>query len=697
MKQLILYTISLFITTLTYTQTTITGTVTDEKGQPVAFANIYLKDIYDGSSTDEQGVFSFLTNEEGNVVLVVSALNYETTQQPIVLQGDTVLVQLSVKEAQASLQEVVITAGAFEASDEKKATILKPLDIVTNAGAAADVYGALRTLPGVSQVGDETGIFVRGGEAYETKTIIDGMIVQKPFFSEVPNIPSRGRFDPFLFKGTLFTTGGYSAEYGQALSSVLILNTEDIPEENSSSLSLNLAGINVAHTHVWNERTALIGSVGYTYLVPLFTLVKQNQKWDTPPMGVGSSWAFRHKTDKGLFKSYLQYQDGKMALQIPNLDELGVTNQFRNTNHNLYWNNSYKGMLGENWGIYGGLSFSIDNENGRFDTNEFGTTSSLTQAKMTLSRDVGEHIFLKIGGEVLWRDEQHRYNELKGDVEDLYSAVFAEGEVSLSKKLAFRAGARGEYSDILQVGNVAPRTSLAFKTGKNSQIALAYGQFYQTPEAEFLREKTALDFEQSAHYILNYQWLTEDYTFRIEAYQKDYHQLVKENPMQRFDNSGTGFARGLDFFWRDKKTIPGLDYWLTYSYINAERNYRDYPTAATPPFVTNHTVNLVANYTFYYDRLRVGCSYAYASGRTYYNPNNETFLGDRTIDYHNLNLNGSYLTSIFGNFSVLYLSVGNPFGFEQVFSYRYSSDGSRRAAVLPGAKRSFFVGVFITL
>ena len=164
----------------------------------------------------------------------VSFLGFETYTDTIEINGGELTIDIAIKESFNELKAVVISAGAFEASDEKRGTILKPLDIVTTAGASGDIYGALTTLPGATQVGNDDGFYVRGGSDYETMTIIDGIPVQNPFFSTVPDVPSRGRFAPLLFKGTVFSTGGYSAEYGQALSSAIILNTADMPEQTSS-------------------------------------------------------------------------------------------------------------------------------------------------------------------------------------------------------------------------------------------------------------------------------------------------------------------------------------------------------------------------------------------------------------------------------------------------------------------------------
>lgn len=697
MRFLVLMTLfNLFIFPL-FAQTIIKGKVLNEKGKPVPFANIYLEDIWDGGSTDENGAYEFSTTHKGAATITVSCIGYTNSQQTITIGNKQLSINLKLKPAATELNAVVISAGAFEASDEKKATILKPLDIVQNPVAAGDLYGALQTLPGVTLVGDETGIFVRGGEAYETKTIIDGTIVQKPFFSEVPDIPSRGRFNPFLFKGTMFSTGGYSAEYGQALSSVLLLNSQDIPSTTSTGLSVSMAGLGLSHTKVWNKKTAFLANVGYTNLNPYFSLIPQNRDWEKAPTGYGGALGFRHKTDKGgMFKTYLQYQDGDMAINLDNLDDPENKNFFTNRNKDLYWNSSYRGILKEKWSLYTAFSINHNNENVNFNSDQFGETTNFIQAKITLGRDLASGIYLKTGAEVYYQAEEYRYNEFKNNLEGALGSAFAELNIKISNKLALRAGGRAEYAELVSAYNFTPRLSLAFKTGNKSQIAFAYGKFFQNPESEFLLENRRLDFESSTHYILNYQWLTDDYTFRIEAYQKNYDQLIKEDDFGNLNNQGDGFSRGIDIFWRDKKLIKGLDYWITYTFIDAERDYRNFPMAATPTFITDHTLNIIGRYSLSSIPLRFGIGYTFASGRPYDDPNDEAFLDKRTKAYHNLNLNASYLTSIFGNFTVIYLSLKNPIGFDQVFGYRYSTDGTISSPVQPTTRRSLFAGLFIS-
>jgi hypothetical protein len=143
---------------------------------------------------------------------------------------------------------------------------------------------------------------------------------------------------------------------------------------------------------------------------------------------------------------------------------------------------------------------------------------------------------------------------------DNLSSGFAEADIFLSNKFAMKLGVRGEYSSFLEDFNVAPRISLAYKSSEKGQFSFAYGDFYQNPLAESLKFDSSLDFEKTSHYILNYQYLSDGKTFRAEAYYKDYDGLVKydtEMPQfnSEYNNAGSGYASGIDIFWRDNKSI----------------------------------------------------------------------------------------------------------------------------------------------
>ncbi|WP_310392203.1 carboxypeptidase-like regulatory domain-containing protein [Hymenobacter sp.] len=136
--------------------TEFSGTVRDGDGQPLPGVNVFLKTTFDGASTDSLGRFRFRSGAAGPLPLVVTFIGYEPLELAVTLgQGAVALPNLRLKASRAALGDVVVTAGAFEASDEKRAAVLKPFDILTTAGALADVAGALNTLPGTSRNGEE--------------------------------------------------------------------------------------------------------------------------------------------------------------------------------------------------------------------------------------------------------------------------------------------------------------------------------------------------------------------------------------------------------------------------------------------------------------------------------------------------------------------------------------------------------------
>lgn len=228
-----------------FAQITISGTVKDRQQHPLPGASISIEHTYYGATAGENGAFSFTAPLSGPAKIVISITGYYPYEQMIAPDKSPVEIQAVLRERISELKAVTITAGSFEASDKKRTSILKSVDIVTTAGQQADIVAALKTLPGAQQVGETEGLFVRGGSGSETRVFIDGLMVNNPFFSNVPDIAQRGRFSPLLFKGTNFSSGGYSAQYGQGLSSALQLESQDLPSRTESNWIISSAQLSV--------------------------------------------------------------------------------------------------------------------------------------------------------------------------------------------------------------------------------------------------------------------------------------------------------------------------------------------------------------------------------------------------------------------------------------------------------------------
>jgi len=705
MKRLTYITTLILLTSqAVFAQTKISGKIVDQKKQGIPGVNVYIKDTYDGTSTTADGTYSFVASDSGDVTIVCSFIGFEQIEKKIRLSGNDITFNSPMKESLNELKVVTISAGTIEASDERKTTVLKPLDIVTTAGAQGDIVGALKTLPGAQQIGESEGLFVRGGEGNETKTIIDGMVVNKPFFSSAPDIASRGRFSPFLFKGTVFSTGGYSAQYGQGMSSVLALETQDLPEQSSSTLALSSVGIGGGYNKLWKEKKMSAGfDLNYTNLLPYFLIVKQTPEYTRAPQFAGGSLNFRKKTSaSGMLKFYGYFNLSDLGIKTISIDSTnGYKNLFELNNTDIYTNITYKERLGEKWLLNIGASYSTNVDLIKTGSDSIRSQSDMTQGRVVVSRGIGKLSIVRFGAEYQYTFDEFKIDgykfgssySIKKSVYDNYSAQFVEADIYLTSKLVLRAGARGEHSTLEKKYVISPRSSVAYKLGEKSQISVAYGQFYQKPDRDYLFYSKIPGYNKATHYIANIQRVDDFHTVRAEVYYKKYDNLT--NALDS-TNSGYGYAQGLDIFWRDKKTIKGVDYWISYTYLETKRKYQTYPKEVTPPFAATHTASLV--FKKFFDKLNLssGFTYTYASGRPYFNPNNTEFMSDKTIDYHSLGINAAYLRQIKNCFAVLAFSVTNVIGNNQIFGYRYSYDYQRSAAVTPPAKRFFFVGLFLS-
>lgn len=275
MRKVFLLVAILFLNKIGFAQTIISGFIKDNRNHPINGASITIKDSYDGATTDSSGKFHFATTEKNEHTIIITAVGYRSFEQKLSLTGTSQMINVVLKEEINELKAVTITAGAFEASDRKRTTVLNSIDIVTTASANADVTGAIKTLPGAQQIGEAEGLFVRGGTAAETKIFIDGTLVNNFFYTSEPNIATRGRFSPFIFKGTVFSAGGYSALYGQALSSALILESIDLPDKSFANLGLSFIGGSAGFQKLSKKKNASWGiNYGYTNVYLAFKVLK---------------------------------------------------------------------------------------------------------------------------------------------------------------------------------------------------------------------------------------------------------------------------------------------------------------------------------------------------------------------------------------------------------------------------------------
>lgn len=732
MKKMILPWLFVILALASMAQVKISGTVKDNRNRSLVGVSITIVNTYDGATSDSLGKFSIKTTEKGSFIIEAKTLGYKTVNQPVTIAKEPIVLNFILKEEISELRAVTVTAGSFEAGDKKRAaTVLTALDIYTTGGSNADITSAVKTLPGAQQVGEQEGLFVRGGAGYETKQMIDGMVVNNPFYTASPDIASRGRFSPSLFKGNVFSTGGYSALYGQALSSVLLLESVDLPNRSEATASISSVFVGGGLQNLAKNKKSSYGfNYGYTNLLPYFSIVKQKPDYFTMPEFHSGDANFRIKTKKGGFvKYYTTFSSSKLGLRNEDIDSTLLKNAFGLDNINWYNNLSYRENLGKGWKVLMGLSYStnvdkistaIQNQNNQpvtigrsyIDSKNFTlkSTQDLSQARVVFEKRLRGISATRFGAEYWYAYNKSEYNGFTSVLKDHFKSVFGEVDLYITNGLAAKAGVRFEHSSVINKANVAPRISLAYKTGKDAQMSLAFGEFYQKPEnTQLINNYTglprALGYTKATHYLVNYIKTTALQTFRVEAYYKKYNNLVKTFPDTNV--LGSGYAQGFELFWRDKKTIKNIDYWISYSYLDTKRQFQNYPTEMQPTFATPHTFNLVTKNFVTKWKTGFNFTYTFATGRPYYNIayNNagakyEIKDQGTTQDFHNLGFSMNYLPNLgkqnAKTFIVLVASVTNVLNFNQVYGYRYSYNGLNKVAVTPPAKQFIFIGCFLS-
>ncbi|MBC9930921.1 TonB-dependent receptor plug domain-containing protein [Chitinophaga qingshengii] len=627
-----------------------------------------------------------------------------------------------------NLKQVTVSAGAFEASDKAKGASLTPMDAVTVAGSNGDLSLALRALPGVQQIGETEGLFVRGGTSDETKQFIDGTLFKYPNYPSVPGIPQPARINPFLFKGILFSSGGYSALYGQAMSSALILESVDLPEKSSARFYLfpSNQGAGLQHLAL-NNRSSFGLGLNYSNQTLYNALVPHVPDYFQGPSYVDANANFRIKTGRsGMLKVYAVWNKSTLGMYNPDVDSAALRSGYQGKGNNVYTNISYRTALGENWKMETGLAYSnnhdkrelslVDAEGKPASLPEVPLTlkqntsdirSDFAQARMVFTHFLSNDQAVRFGAEHFYAKDAGLYRDSVVTQTDQLSAVFAESDIYLTGSLAAKVGVRAEHTSLLQKWSLAPRVSLAWRLSEESQLNFAYGLFYQEPSNEFLYHNRDLSLSGAAHYVVNYTRKAHNRFFRVETYYKQYHDLVRWLPADaKTVSTGDGYAKGIELFYRDKKTFKNLDYWVTYTYLDTKRDYLNYPMPLQPGFAAPHTMTIAIKKFFPDLSSGVNLSYSLAAGRPYYDIRfaNGWQLFDQgtTKPYSVVNLHISHLMTLFPrwkhkDFSGFAVGVNNLLGTKQVFGYNYSYDGRNKMAVTLPAGRTFFAGFFMSL
>lgn len=205
------------------------GFVTDSaSGEAVIYANVSLRGTTLGGMTNTKGYYFIPAVPPGRHTISVSIIGYRTkTVQVTVGENETALCSVRLSMTSVQMGEMTVVGEKQVRLNETNLGLqtmtAKELAIIPQ-GIEADLFRAMQFSTGVSSTGDVTArYYVRGGTGDQNLVLLNGVTVYNPFHA----LGILSAVDPEVISATEFYKGGFPAEFGGRLSSVMNIVTKD--------------------------------------------------------------------------------------------------------------------------------------------------------------------------------------------------------------------------------------------------------------------------------------------------------------------------------------------------------------------------------------------------------------------------------------------------------------------------------------
>ncbi len=638
---------------------TLRGFVYEENsGEPVIFTNVYLVGTTQGASTDVNGYFSITDIPFGNYTLQVTYLGYDTLRERVSVATDAIISKkLFLKKSSIQMQTVEISAEKQEALTNVTMSVTKatPKDIkqLPAIGGTPDLAQYLQVVPGVIFTGDQGGqLYIRGGTPVQNQVLLDGMTVYNPFHS----IGLFSVFDTEIIRNADIYTGGFGAEYGGRVSSVMDITMRDgnkrrfagkigastfvtnaliegpLKKQTNDGLSSSSFILSVKHSYLDQSSKLFYDYIDPQGLPYSFTDLYGKLSFNTTSGSKFSVFGFDYRDATTFQKtSSLDWNaagGGLNFVLVPSGSAVLVDGQFNISRYDITLveqntsssatdtEGNIKNLPPRNSGI-NSFNFGINFKYFKGD-NEFKYGVDVTGFGTDLS------FFTPLGQSI---KAENNSTELAG---------FAAYKIKLND-LILDLGFRAQYYSSIRVFRPEPRLGLKYNVTNNFRLKAAgglYSQniisatsdrdivnlFYgflvapQNIQDEFTKENGDVrdvksPLQTAYHVIAGMEYdLTDKITMNLEGYYKNFTQLTNINRNKIYSKNDkdapdvlkndfiieSGDAKGVDVTL--KYETQKIYIWAVYSlgFVNRWDGIQSYK----PVFDRRHNVNLLASYRF---------------------------------------------------------------------------------------------------
>lgn len=624
----------------------IRGFVYEEmSGEPAILANVYLIGTSHGASTDLNGYFLISKIPLGSYTLLVTYLGYDTIRQQVKLEGNKLLnKKFYLKKSSVKLETVEVSAERQAQRTETNTSIVKitpkQINKIPSMGQA-DFAQYLQVVPGIIYTGEQGGQFyVRGGSPIQNKILLDGMVIYNPFHS----LGVFSVFETDLIRTADVYTGGFNAEYGTRISSIMDITYKDGNKKYySGAVGVSAFGARAfVEGPIKKQKSPEEGSSS-------FILSMKNSYLSR------SSKVFYSYVDKnGLPFDFLDLY-GKISLNSANGSKVSFFGF--NFNDNV---KNYKSIADFGWNSFGGgmnfliipgkspvlvegiISYSKYKSNFQSTSltpreSSIGGFNAAFNFTYFLGKDA-----LKYGVEMEGYKTTYDFSNFAGakisqEQNTTQIGLYAQYKTTVGKFI-FEPGLRFEWYASLANISLEPRLAIKYNVTRSFRLKFAGGMYSQNliaatsdrdvvtlfygflsgPEnlpKTFNGKEVKSKLQKSDHLILGAEIDAGKYiNFNIEGYYKYFPQLTNINRFKLYDESQAppgapdvetkdfilekGNAYGVDFSM--KTDYKRLYLWFVYSLGYVHRSYENSQgemITYTPGFDRRMNVNVVFSYT----------------------------------------------------------------------------------------------------
>ncbi len=717
---------------------TVRGIVQDyESKAPLLGVNVNVTHTGYGAASDRAGTFLIRNIPVGTYTLEFTYMGYKPVKRTdiVIKSGATQFLEVEMHPVVLQTQGVKVRAAYFSEAQKQavSTTSLVQEEIRRTAGAGGDISRIVKFLPAVAQLDDQVNsLVVRGGSPFENGFYLDNI--------ELPNINhfpthgtsggSMGILNVDLIAEVNFIAGGFPAEYGHKLSSIMEIDYREGNQERiKGQLNVDMAGLGGIIEGPLNEKTNFMLAGRRSYLDLIVDI-----------MGVTAIPSYADFQAKGVY--HLNQRNKITLLNILGTDDNHVQEQQAQKSdwpvygHDQHWENTLGVNWRRLWPRQGYSNTSLAHTYSSFDRNfkEYGTAIQVVNKESKENRFKLRNLNSfrlnpknRIAFGIETQSMHFNYHNLFGEftntmgnttpelvietrIHTYYLAGFLSYRFQPNHHWTFRGGLRMNYFEFNGNYNLAPRLSMAYKIGELTTLKVSWGQYYQNLPMILLsqsRAAKALHTPRAIHYIAGLEHLLNAETrLSIEIYHKDYQRfpLDPEQPLlflideeiyrnmfyahNQIVDQGQAYSQGIELLVQ-KKMVTDFYGALSCSYFIAK--YQDLQGNWRNRSVENRYIfNINGGYKPN-RQWEFSLEFLYAGGRPY-TPFDIAKSKDlnrgvkkeqqvnqkRYPDYHSLDVRADRRFNFKNANLILYMSIWNAYNHKNVAEYFWNQKKNQK-------------------